>query len=151
MRLLLLVPLLALAAACGGGDDAATAPGDDTLAGSSPTSNDLVVEQDLGDGSPPTRWTLVCAGQVEGDHPEAEAACAHLAGLDAPFAPLPADQVCTEQYGGPETARITGTWGGEPVDLVVTRTNGCEISQWEGLRPLLSEPVGVALPQDAPQ
>ena len=141
VRLRYLLPLLLVAACAPEGPDALAPEQVDVV----------VVEQDLGDGSPPTRWTLVCAGQVEGDHPEAEAACAHLAGLDEPFAPLPADQVCTEQYGGPETARITGTWGGEPVDLVVTRTNGCEISQWEGLRPLLSEPVGVAPPEDAPQ
>jgi hypothetical protein len=155
MRLLLLVPVLLLAAACGGGDDAGTAPGSDagtdSLGGISQTQNDLVVEQDLGDGSAPQRWTLVCAGQVEGTHPDAAAACAHLSGLDDPFAPLPADQLCTELYGGPQTARITGVWGGEPVDLAVARTNGCEISQWDSLGPLLPGPVGVELPEDAPQ
>ena len=151
MRLLLLVPLLALLAACGGGDDAATAPSEDSLAGSSPTMNDLVVEQDLGDGSAPARWTLVCAGQAEGTHPDPQAACDHLSALDDPFAPLPADQICTEQYGGPQTARITGVWGGEPVDLAVSRTNGCEISQWDSLGPLLPGPVGVELPEEQPQ
>jgi hypothetical protein len=151
MRLLLLVPVLLLAAACGGGDAGpATGGGDDALAGSDRPLNDLVVEQDLGDGSPPQRWTLTCAGAVSGDHPDAEAACAHLAGLDEPFAPLPDDRMCTQQFGGPQTAQVTGVWRGEPVDLRVGRTDGCEIAQWDGLGPLLPGPVGVLDP-DAPQ
>jgi hypothetical protein len=81
-------------------------------------------------------------GQVEGDLPDAEAACAHLDGLDEPFAPIPADAVCTEQYGGPQTAHVTGLWRGEPVDLELSRVNGCTISQWDRLGPLLPGPVG---------
>jgi hypothetical protein len=145
---LLLLPLLLLA--CGGGSDAG-AGGDDALIGSDRPANDLTVEQDLGDGSPPQRWTLVCAGTATGDHPAAEQACAHLAELDDPFAPLPEDRVCTEQYGGPQTARVTGVWAGEQVDLQVSRTNGCYIAQWDSLGPLLPGPVGVDDVQDAPQ
>lgn len=154
MRTLLLLPLLVLVAACGGGDDAGGGlqPGQDALAGSDRASNDLMIEVDAGDGSPPQRWTLTCTGSgASGDLPDAEAACAHLQGLDDPFAPLPADQLCTEQYGGPQTARITGLWRGEPVDLRLARTDGCEISQWESLRPLLPGPVGVEPGDDAPQ
>jgi hypothetical protein len=151
MRLLLVVPVLLLAAACGGGGDAAEpGAGDDALAGSDRAANDLVVEQDLGDGTPAQRWTLTCAAEASGDHPDAGAACAHLAGLDAPFAPLPEDRMCTEQFGGPQTARITGVWGGEPVDLQVARADGCQITQWDGLGPLLPGPVG-AVDGDAPQ
>jgi hypothetical protein len=156
-----LIPLLLLVllTACGGGDDTAqtapgsppaspdtapTPPGDDALAGSDPALNDLVVTQDLGDGSPPQRWTLVCAGAVSGDHPQAEAACAHLAAIEDPFAPAPADLVCTEVYGGPQTARVTGVWGGEPVELEPGRRDGCEIAEWDALGPLLPGPVGVA-------
>ncbi len=105
--------------------------------GSAPAENDLTVELDRGDGSPAERWTLVCAGAVEGTHPAAEVACAHLSGMDDPFAPIPDDLMCTEQYGGPQTAHVTGRWGGEPVDLELSRVNGCTISQWDGLGPLL--------------
>jgi hypothetical protein len=82
-------------------------------------------------------------GPVQGTHPEAEAACAHLGGLADPFAPLPDDVVCTEQFGGPQTARVTGRWGGAAVDLELSRADGCLIAQWDGPGPLLPIPVGV--------
>lgn len=162
VRLQLLVPLLVLLAACGGTDTAVPGPspsagtgtgtgGPDALAGSEPTRNELVVVQDLGDGSPPQRWTLVCADQVSGDHPAAQAACDHLTGLVEPLAPLPTDLVCTEIYGGPQTAQVTGTWQGEPVDLELSRTNGCGAAQWDGLGPLLPGPVAGGGAPDDPQ
>lgn len=159
VRLAMLVPMLLLAA-CGGTDTATPAQSPaagtgtgtgDALAGSEPTRNDLVVAQDLGDGSPPQRWTLVCAGQVSGDHPAAQAACDHLTGLAEPFTPLPTDLVCTEVYGGPQTASVTGTWQGDPVDLELSRTDGCRAAQWDGLGPLLPGPVGAGGAPDDPQ
>ncbi|HLM04292.1 MAG TPA: SSI family serine proteinase inhibitor [Blastococcus sp.] len=101
------------------------------------TADDLHVEYDPGDGSTPGSWTLTCGDAVGGTHPDAQAACEHLAGLDDPFAPLPDDIACTEQYGGPQTARVTGLWRGEDVDLELSRTDGCRISQWDGLVPLV--------------
>lgn len=108
--------------------------------GISRAENDLVVRIDQGDGSAPESWTLTCAGTSDGTHPDADAACALLAGLDDPFAPLPADVACTEQYGGPQSAHVTGVWGGDPVDLELTRVDGCRISQWDSLVPLLPAP-----------
>lgn len=139
-RLLLVLPLLLVACgspSTGSGDGPG---GDDSLAtggGTTRADNDLVVEVDLGDGSPQQRWTLTCVGFVSGNHPEAERACEHLTSLDEPFAPLPADVVCTQVYGGPQTARVTGLWGGDPVDLQLSRTDGCRISQWDSLVPLV--------------
>ncbi len=103
----------------------------------------LVVEVDRGDGGPPERYTLTCGDVPGGDHPDPQAACAHLAARDDPFAPLAGDAVCTEQYGGPQTARVTGTWHGSDVDLALSRTDGCRISRWDSLGPLLPGPVGV--------
>jgi hypothetical protein len=148
MRLLLLAPLL-LVAACAAGDGAGDQAGD-ALVPTNGALGDLVVEQDAGDGSPPQRWTLVCGegpGTASGDHPDAEAACAHLRAADDPFAPLPDDAMCTQQYGGPQTAHVTGVWRGAPVDLRLSRVDGCHISQWDGLGPLLPGPVGVDLPE----
>jgi hypothetical protein len=139
-----LLALLALLTACASDDGSTAADGtsesgaDSGAAGGiSRAENHLVIDVDLGDGSQPQSWTLTCAGSADGSHPDAAAACAHLQGLEEPFAPLPEDVMCTEQFGGPQTAHVTGVWGGEPVDLELSRTNGCRISQWDGLGPLL--------------
>lgn len=146
MRLRFVLPLLLLTA-CGsttaGGaaaPDPSSAATDDSLAAGGDiqrAGNDLAVQVDRGDGSPADSWTLTCAGVVEGSHPEARATCAHLTSLDEPFAPLPADVLCTQVYGGPQTARVTGVWGGQPVDLQLSRSDGCRIAQWDGLVPLV--------------
>ncbi|MBY3552229.1 hypothetical protein HGI15_02235 [Modestobacter lapidis] len=133
---LLLLPLAVLAG-CASGSTAGGVP-----AGTDRPENDLVVEIDRGAGSPVERYTLTCAGPGEGDLPDAAAACTHLQRMSEPFAPLPADVMCSQQYGGPQTARVTGRWGGEPVDLTLSRTDGCRISQWDALGPLLPGPVG---------
>ncbi|PRY50714.1 subtilisin inhibitor-like [Geodermatophilus tzadiensis] len=103
----------------------------------------LTVEVDRGDGSPVERYTLTCGDVPGGDHPDPAGACAHLAGLDDPFAAPPTDRACTEVYGGPQTARVTGTWRGAPVDRDHARTDGCRIAEWDALGPLLPGPVGV--------
>jgi hypothetical protein len=57
--------------------------------------------------------------------------------MDDPVAPIPDDMVCTQQYGGAQTASVTGRWAGRPVDLALSRVDGCTIAQWDGLGPLL--------------
>jgi hypothetical protein len=57
----------------------------------------------------------------------------------APFlsrAPDP-QRVCTQIYGGPQTARVTGTIRGRHVDRSFSRTDGCEISDWDRAKALL--------------
>jgi hypothetical protein len=123
---------------CGSDGDAAPAPS----SSAGPASGELVVVLDRGEGGQPERYTLRCADPVSGDLPDPAAACAHLQALADPFAPPPGDRVCTQQYGGPQTATVTGRWAGEDVDLVLARTNGCEIAQWDSLGPLLPGPAG---------
>lgn len=54
---------------------------------------------------------------------------------------VPEDQVCTQQYGGPETVRIVGRIDDRPVDTTVDRADGCGIGDWDGLlADLLPEP-----------
>jgi hypothetical protein len=133
MRSPLLLALLPLAA-CGGTSS-------DSVSGTeSPTR--LVVEQTT---DRTQSWTLTC-DPSGGDHPDPAAACAALNSVADPFAPLPADIVCTQQYGGPQTARITGTFRGAPVDLELSRIDGCRISQWDRLGAVLPGPVGVDPP-----
>ncbi|MEV7613222.1 SSI family serine proteinase inhibitor [Streptomyces sp. NPDC089799] len=85
-------------------------------------------------------FTLECE-PAGGTHPEARRACARLdrfaqAGKD-PFAPVPPDEVCSGVYGGRAVARITGSWQGRRIDASFSRKNGCEISRWKDLEPVL--------------
>ena len=86
-------------------------------------------------------FTLVC-DPPGGDHPDPDAACELLRGLEDPFAPVPADAMCTDLYGGPQTATVTGTLAGEPVDAEFSRADGCQISRWDAYVPLLVEAGG---------
>lgn len=53
------------------------------------------------------------------------------------FFPVPdPNRMCTEQYGGPETAVVTGWFHGREVASAFKRTNGCEIASWRALAPL---------------
>lgn len=80
-----------------------------------------------------------------GTHPQAQEACTKLDqgtwGTDT-FAATPAGANCTMQYGGPATAHVTGTWNGRPVDATYNRGNGCEISRWDRLVPVLPDVNG---------
>ncbi|WP_432492387.1 SSI family serine proteinase inhibitor [Kineococcus gypseus] len=97
----------------------------------------LRVEVD--DGGAVRTWTLTCApdGTPGGDHPDAAGACAAIAAAPDPFAPVPPDRACTQVYGGPQRATVTGTWAGREVSATFSRTDGCEIERWERLAPLL--------------
>lgn len=134
--LLLLVAVLTLGAcAAPGTTGESSKPSRAEAPGSA--GDELVVEIDRGDGSAPERYTLNCADLAASDHPAAQAACDHLAAMDEPFAPLPADAMCAQVFDGPETARVTGRWQGEPVDLELARNDSCRTGQWDGLGPLL--------------
>ena len=86
--------------------------------------------------SQPKTWTLTC-DPVGGTLAKAKEACAALAAASTagkdPFAPTPKGQMCTQIYGGPETATVTGTWNGKKVDSTFSRKNGCEIKRWGAL------------------
>jgi hypothetical protein len=49
-------------------------------------------------------------------------------------------RVCSQIYGGPQRAHVTGTIDGRQVDLTVTRTDGCGTDDWRALEPLLGDP-----------
>jgi hypothetical protein len=139
------VPLLLLTACASGPeptDDGGAAASTSSSASGAPADDELVVELDRGAGDDPDRYTLTCADPVAGDLPDPVAACVLLQGLGDPFEPVPPDAMCTEQHGGPQTARVTGRWAGQPVDLQLSRTDGCRIAQWDRLGPLLPGPVG---------
>ena len=84
-------------------------------------------------------WTLGCT-PARGTHPRAATACDVLASLRDPFAPTPKDVGCTQQYGGPQVARVAGTFRGHRVWTQFQRRDGCEIARWTRVGPLLPTP-----------
>jgi Subtilisin inhibitor-like len=77
------------------------------------------------------KWTLEC-DPPGGSLPGAEIACQRL--TREALRPLPRDTICTQIYGGPQKARVTGRIEGKAVDARFSRVNGCEIHRWDSVR-----------------
>jgi hypothetical protein len=123
---LVLACLVALGAAGCGGDD------EQSAAVNSLADLTVTVDPD-GDGATQPKTATVQCGPAS-DSKE----CAALGDMKADvFEPVPGDTACTQQYGGPETATVKGTFRGKPVDAKLSRVNGCEIARWQKLRPVL--------------
>lgn len=162
---MLLLCVLGLAA-CGGDDGVA----DGTSTGSSTVPRAGTTRADAGDRPVPSgevaaklllvyerdpeasrkEQNTVVTGEFEcpavpGDA-EAEETCAALGKAhERLFAPSEGGMACSEQYGGPERARLHGTVDGTQVDREFGRRDGCEIATWEQLRPIL-DALGVPGP-----
>ncbi len=123
-----------MAAGCGGGDDE-----DEPAA---PLAADLTVTvRPKGPDGLANSRRIRC----EKLGPKAgTAACQQLAGLTAAqLKPVPANVACTQIYGGPGVARVSGELFGKPVDARFELTNGCEIERWDRNRVLLDDaPAG---------
>lgn len=92
-------------------------------------------------GSQPRVFTLRCAEKATGTVPNPATACSRLQRMGrAAFRPTPPDMACTEIYGGPSTARVTGTYFGSSVWVRLSRVNGCEIARWQRVAFLLPRP-----------
>ncbi|MDI5967486.1 SSI family serine proteinase inhibitor [Streptantibioticus silvisoli] len=74
----------------------------------------------------------------------AAAACRRLDALGGPVGPTPKREMCSMVYGGPQTARITGTWHGRRVDQTYSRSNGCQTARWQRMAPVLPGVSGVS-------
>ena len=115
-----------------------------------PSQTALDVTVDDGSGATAS-FRVICddAPRFEGDAGDRDpkAACDAVAAakdrLLALSDPDREPEMCTEQYGGPEKATIAGTVDGEQVNAEVARHNGCGISDWDALEPLLGAPTGV--------
>lgn len=115
--------LLLVATLAGCGDDEPTG---DT--GTAPRADgvQLTISVRADADAEPRIVTIDCA--PGDDAPPCPAALA----LDAAdFAPTPDDVMCTQQFGGPDEATVTGTINGEAVRADFTRVNGCEIARWD--------------------
>jgi len=113
--------LLAAAVGCGSSDGTAAAEPWARLT--------ITVWPDGGDAGGEQRWTLRC-GPLGGTLPQRARACERLSTLTNPFRPVPKDALCTQIYGGPEVALVTGTFRGRQVNARFNRTDGCQIARW---------------------
>lgn len=129
----------------GGGSDGGAAGSTRPSGSPSPTGlpADLTITVDASGSGDTQTWTLTC-NPPGGDHPDPAWACAAIeqAGGVAAFDPVPRSAVCTEIYGGPQTAHVEGTVDGTPINADFARTNGCEINRWEALRAVLGDVAG---------
>jgi hypothetical protein len=92
--------------------------------------------------APAASTSLVVTIDADGDGPAApeKSRCAGGACAEVPeraFEPVSKRTPCTDLYGGPQTASVTGTLRGRPVSARFSRQNGCEISRWNLAKPLL--------------
>jgi hypothetical protein len=122
MRRLLSVPVLlaaGLLAACGADEERAAAP--------VPADSTRLVVVVTRAQPEPIRIELRCGGTRPCDHGRMSRLGATLdrAGDRT--------RACTLVYGGPEQAHVTGTLEGRPVDVSLTRADGCGIADYEVL------------------
>lgn len=115
--------------------------GEDDGGGATPLpegpATELEIRFDDGRGES-DRATLRCGEEPEADgylaEEDAAALCDAVAALDPPLTQEPpAQRACTQIFGGPQTAQVTGTLDGEAVSRRFSRTNGCEIADWDAL------------------
>lgn len=108
----------------------------------------LTISIKLSPDAQPTEYFLECTPDGIGENttvPNPEAACETVKRLGASFfnaQPDPA-RMCTQQYGGPQTATVKGTVDGHRVYASFSATDGCEISRWNALEPILG-PAGAS-------
>ncbi len=85
--------------------------------------------------------TLDCNGEKATNTstlPDALAACASLEKLTTLVNSSPnPTKVCTQIYGGPQRAQVSGLLRGQAVNLEFSRSDGCLISQWDAAKFLL--------------
>ncbi len=154
----ILLPLLLVVGACGSGSEATSS---DAGSDSGDANPDLPADQGaIGslrvivrhpDLTSDIEYEVGCFGDAFPVTPEVEgvdgAAGCELLGDSAVLAllvdGLPADQACTEIYGGPDEAFITGEINGKTIDATISRINGCEIDRWERLVGLIPPALGV--------
>jgi Subtilisin inhibitor-like len=95
------------------------------------TTADLQISVSIRGSEAPTQmWTLQCPAGG-GTLPDADEACRKLGEIEDPFAPVPEGTACTQIFGGPEIADVSGTFNGQTIDTQFSRGNGCELERWK--------------------
>jgi Subtilisin inhibitor-like len=78
------------------------------------------------------RWTLRC-DPVGGTHTRRATACTRLLRMQRPFAVPKDPEVCTQVYGGPDQAVVSGEHRGNRVWIVLSLSDGCKIARFKQL------------------
>ena len=121
MRIAIVIAALIAVVGCGAGSAAQSA---------APATTDLKITiwpDGRSEGDAKT-YTLRC-GPAAGTLPKVATACSKLGPLPRPFGPVSRTAICTEQYGGPQQALVTGKHEGRSVWAMFSATNGCQISR----------------------
>src|SRR5688572_602717 len=127
MRRVILIVTLAVLVGCGAGSS--TASIDATAATASLT---ITYWPNGADEEVKTTATLRCE-PVGGTLARRADACRKLATFKNPFTPLRRDLMCTQQYGGPDQALISGTYRGRRVWVRLGLADGCQIARFNTL------------------
>jgi Subtilisin inhibitor-like len=90
----------------------------------------IVVVWPQGEDGPKKTWTLRC-GPTGGTLPNRAAACRRLATLNNPFMPVRRGAICTQIFGGPQVAVVSGHHGQRRVWARFSRQDGCQIDRWK--------------------
>ena len=131
----LVVASVALLASCGDSGDALAPKADQNL-----VADLRVTVKPKGPGGFERVRRVECARLGED---ATEPRCRLLGGLEPEdMAPVPRRTACTQIYGGPATARVTGELRGERVSASFDLTDGCEIARWRRNAALLGAPGG---------
>ena len=144
-RVALCASIALLAAACSSSESAS----ETSVA---PSVGAVVLQVSIGTTDGPTIATASLSVEADGatvgtgflaDLATADAAAAVVTSLEGRSRLIDgevAGRACTEIYGGPDIAHVTGSIGGIDVDTSFHRSNGCGIADWELLQPFLGRP-----------
>jgi hypothetical protein len=123
MKIAVLLAALAILAGCGS----------DGGGGSSEPRYDVTISYwPTGRSGEALSATLQCDPDG-GTHPDPNGACDALLQNEDALEPIPGDVACTEIYGGPQLATISGPG----VEASFSRENGCQIARWDALKAVL--------------
>ncbi len=139
----------ALLGACGGEGGVDITDGNNSSSDAVAVDIALVINSTGTTGGDRTGSVTCQAGRAIGtgwflDDARATAVCKTLRSSPALVTRLvsgpPPSRGCTQQYGGPQQARVEGKILGDLVQATISRTDGCGIADWTALQVLLGPP-----------